>query len=82
MFETDNWYYVRSGEEWEVIPVGEFPCTEEGRKSAMAAADTDAAAAGKVALLYMDSGCLIDLMDSLQWAFDKTYPREQTDADD
>lgn len=81
-FETDNWYYLRSGEEWEVIPVGVFPCTEEGRVSAMAAANTDAAAAGEVALLYMDSGCLLDLIDDLQRAFDATYPEEQTNADD
>jgi hypothetical protein len=72
VYKTD-WYYIRSGDDWKVIPIGEFTDDDEGRDEAIEVANDHAEKVGETALLYLHTDALIDLMDELQRAFDETH---------
>ena len=71
--EKTDWYYIRSGDDWKVIPIGEFTNDDEGREEAIEVANAHAEKAGEIALLYLHVDALIDLIDDLQRAFDETH---------
>lgn len=72
MRKTD-WYYIRSGEDWKVIPIGEFTDDNGGRDKAIEVANAHAEKAGETALLYLHVDALIDLQDELERAFKETH---------
>jgi 3-dehydroquinate synthase class II len=72
VYKTD-WYYIRSGDDWKVIPIGEFTDDDEGRDEAIEVANADAEKVGETALLYLHVDALLDLQDELERAFKETH---------
>jgi glycerate-2-kinase len=73
MMRKTDWYYIRSGDDWKVIPSGEFTDDDEGRDEAIEVANAHAEKAGETALLYLHVDALLDLQDELERAFKETH---------
>jgi hypothetical protein len=71
--DKSDWYYIRSGEDWKVIPIGIFTDDDAGRDEAIDVANDDAAQNGATALLYLHVDALTDLIDALERAFEETH---------